>query len=86
MFGMCAYMQMTTRNPDQQGQSPEPAKPGEGISVDQMILPTPSLVAQLTGILTTKRYKYAMVHLYPVSTYSVLSDCKRQQRQMNTSS
>ena len=32
--------------------------PGDVVSVDQMISPTPGLVAQMTGILTTKHYKY----------------------------
>ena len=35
--------------------------PGECVSVDQLVSPTPGLVAQMTGILTTKRYKYATV-------------------------
>lgn len=35
--------------------------PGNCISVDQLVPPTPGLVAQMTGILTTKRYKYATV-------------------------
>ena len=35
--------------------------PGERVSVDQLVSPTPGLVAQITGILTTKRYKYATV-------------------------
>ena len=38
-------------------------KPGEVVSVDQLVSPTPGLVAQLTGILTTKRYKYATVYV-----------------------
>ena len=37
--------------------------PGEVVSVDQMVSPTPGLVAQMTGILTTKRYKYATVYV-----------------------
>ena len=32
------------------------------VSVDQLVSPSPGLVAQLTGILTTKRYKYATVY------------------------
>ena len=35
--------------------------PGELISVDQLESPTPGLVAQMVGHLTTKRYKYATV-------------------------
>jgi len=35
--------------------------PGEVVSVDQLISPTPGFVAQMTGILTKKRYKCATV-------------------------
>ena len=38
-------------------------RPGECVSVDQLVSPTPGLVAQLTGILTTKRYQYATVYV-----------------------
>ena len=31
------------------------------VSVDQLVSPTPGLVAQMTGKLTTQRYKYATV-------------------------
>ena len=40
---------------------PPPTLPGEVVSVDQMVSPTPGLIAQMTGKLTTKRYKYATV-------------------------
>ena len=46
---------------------PPPTLPGEVVSVDQMVSPTPGLIAYMTGKLTTKRYKYATVfvdHLY----------------------
>ena len=38
-----------------------PRRPGQVVSVDQLKSPTPGLVAQMTGILTTKRYVYATV-------------------------
>jgi hypothetical protein len=38
-----------------------PATVGEVVSVDQLESPTPGLLAQMTGKLTTKRYKYATV-------------------------
>ena len=34
---------------------------GELVAVDQLVFPTPELIAQMTGRLTTKRYKYATV-------------------------
>ena len=40
-----------------------PTKPGHLVSVDQLVSPTPGLIAQMTGILTTKRYKYATVYV-----------------------
>jgi hypothetical protein len=36
-------------------------KGGERVSVDQMVSPIPGLIAQINGILTTQRYKYATV-------------------------
>ena len=35
--------------------------PGSLVSVDQLVSPTPGYIAQMTGRLTTKRYKYATV-------------------------
>ena len=36
-------------------------KPGEVISVDQMVSPVPGVIAQMVGFLTRQRYKYATV-------------------------
>ena len=38
-------------------------QPGDKVSVDQMVSPTPGLIAQMTGILTTKRYRYATIYV-----------------------
>ena len=38
-------------------------RPGHVVSVDQLVSPTPGLIAQMTGFLTTKRYKYATVYV-----------------------
>ena len=61
----CQYAKATKRkwrpktakdhNPD------SPTKPGQVVSVDQLVSPTPGLIAQMTGFLTKKRYKYATV-------------------------
>ena len=48
----------------------KPTKPGQVVSVDQLVSPTPGLIAQMTGFLTKKRYKYATVY---VDQYSKLS-------------
>jgi hypothetical protein len=45
-------------------------KPGEKVSVDQLVSPPPGLVAQMTGFLTTKRYKYATVYVDQASRLS----------------
>ena len=36
--------------------------PGQATSADQLASPTPGLIAQMTGKLTTKRHKHATVH------------------------
>ena len=36
-------------------------KPGEVITVDQMVNPVPGLIAQMVSFLTRQRYKYATV-------------------------
>ena len=46
-----------------------PIRPGHIVSVDQMVSPTPGLIAQMTGFLTTKRYKYATVFVDQYSRY-----------------
>ena len=38
-------------------------EPGELISFDQLESPTPGFIVQITGHLTTKRYKYATVFI-----------------------
>ena len=39
----------------------EDLRTGQIVSVDQMVSPVPGLIAQMTGKLTVKRYKYATV-------------------------
>jgi hypothetical protein len=41
----------------------KPTSVGEVVSVDQLESPTPGLIAQMTGKLTTKRYTYATVYV-----------------------
>ena len=48
----------------------KPKNPGNLVLVDQLVSPTPGLVAQMTGILTTKRYKYARVYVDQVTKLS----------------
>lgn len=39
------------------------SKPGEMVSVDQLVSPSPGFIAQMTGKLTISRYKYATVYV-----------------------
>ena len=62
----CLYSKATRRpwrgKTSKQGKEGETAqRPGHVVSVDQLVSPTPGLIAQMTGFLTTKRYKYATV-------------------------
>ncbi len=38
-------------------------KPGDVVSVDQMVSPTPGLIAQMTGFITKERYRYATIYV-----------------------
>ncbi len=57
----------TANNSDE---ATKPSKPGECVSVDQLKSPTPGLIAQLSGFLTTKRYGYATVYIDHASRVS----------------
>ena len=41
----------------------KPTRPGQVVSVDQLVSPTPGLIAQMTGFLTKQRYNYATVYV-----------------------
>ena len=61
----CLYGKATKRawqsKQRKQRQEKKALKPGEVISVDQMVSPIPGLIAQMVGVLTRQRYKYATV-------------------------
>jgi hypothetical protein len=48
----------------------KPTRPGECVSVDRLVSPTPGLIAELSRFLTMKRYKYAMVYVDQASRLS----------------
>ena len=52
--------------------------PGEVILVDQMVSPTPGLVAQMSGRLTKERYKYATIYIDTYSGFSFVNLQKTQ--------
>ena len=47
-----------------------PSKPGEVVSVDQMVSQTPGLIAQMSGLLTRDRYRYCTVFVDHATDYS----------------
>ena len=47
----------------------KPTQPGQVVSVDQLVSPTPGLVAQMSGFLTKERYKYATVYVDQASGF-----------------
>jgi hypothetical protein len=57
----------TTTNIDE---ATKPKLPGECVSVDQLVSPTPGLIAQMSGFLTMQRYKYARVYVDQASRLS----------------
>ena len=63
MFAKAIRRKKPPRNQDNKDESYVPQKPGEVISVDQLVSPTPGLIAQMTGFLTGQRYKYATVYV-----------------------
>ena len=61
----CQYAKQTKRpwrnKPMRQYHCTKIIEPGEVVSVDQLVSPTAGLIAQMTGFITNKRYKYATV-------------------------
>jgi hypothetical protein len=71
MYGKATRRPCRTRSSTNQDEALIPTKPGQVVSVDQLTSPTPGLIAQITGALTTKRYKHATV--LSIDHYSDLS-------------
>jgi Reverse transcriptase (RNA-dependent DNA polymerase) len=74
----CLYGKATKRNwrskhSNNMNAAHVPTRPGEVISIDQMISPTAGLVAQNTGALTKARYKVATVFIDHATDYSYVS-------------
>lgn len=69
MYGKATKRQWRQKSPNNADESYHPTKPGEVVSVDQMRSPTPGLIAQMTGILTTKRYEYATIYVDHYSSF-----------------
>jgi hypothetical protein len=74
----CLYRKATKRSwrskhSNNMHESHVPTRPGEVISIDQMISPTAGLVAQNTGTLTKARYKVATVFIDHATDYSYVA-------------
>ena len=63
----CLYRKATKRawrsKQERQRQWNQALKPGDIISVNEMVSPVPGLIAQMVGFLTKQRYKYATVFI-----------------------
>jgi hypothetical protein len=74
MCGACLYAKKTRKawrgRPTSQTHTRVAAAPGDIVAIDQMVSPTPGLVAQMKGFITKKRYTAATVF---VDHYSNLS-------------
>jgi hypothetical protein len=58
----------------------KPKLPGKCVSVDQLVSPTPGLIARMSGFLTMQRYKYLTVYVDQASRLSFVwlqSNCPR---------
>ena len=62
MYGKATRKAWRRRTKDNTDEAGEPKQPGELVSVDQLISPTPGFIAQMCGILTTKMYTCATVY------------------------
>ena len=67
MYGKATRKAWRRRTKDNSDEAGEPKQPGELVSVDQIIYPTPVFIAQMCGILTTKRYTCATVYVNQAS-------------------
>jgi hypothetical protein len=74
LYGACMYAKKTRKawrgRPTTQTRTRVAAAPGVIVAIDQMVSPTPGLVAQMKGFITKKRYTAATVF---VDHYSNLS-------------
>ena len=73
----CLYSKATKRpwrgKESKQGDGQKvPTRPGQMVSVDQLVLAPPGLIAQMTGFLTTKRYNYATVYVDQLTRFGYI--------------
>jgi Reverse transcriptase (RNA-dependent DNA polymerase) len=73
LYGKATKRKWRSKHANNMQESYVPTRPGEVISIDQMISPTAGLVAQNTGILTKERYKVATVFIDHATDYSYVA-------------
>ena len=71
-YGKAIRKPWRSRTSNNRDEASVKSAPGETVSVDQMISPTPGLVAQMTGMLTNKRYMCATIYVDQYSGYSFI--------------
>jgi hypothetical protein len=70
LFGRATRKPWRHKHSNNEDKVPTPTTPGKVVSVDQMVSPTPGLVAQTSGKHTLARYKYATVFVDHASDLS----------------
>jgi hypothetical protein len=73
LYGKATKRKWRHKHSDNDHEAYVPTRPGEVVSIDQMISPTPGLVAQNTGMLTTARYKVATVFIDQATDFSYVA-------------
>ena len=69
LYGRATFRPLRNKIPNNK-RTPKPiTSPGQKVSVDMLSSPTPSFVAQMTGLLTKQRHRYATVFVYYYSVY-----------------
>ena len=63
LYGKATRRKWRHKSSGNEAESYTPTSPGEVVSVDQMVSPTPGLVAQMSGTLTIERYKCATIFI-----------------------
>jgi hypothetical protein len=63
LYSKATRRQWRHRNSNNKDEAVTPIEPGDVVSVDQLISPTPGLIAQMTGIPTRERYNVATVYV-----------------------
>ena len=78
LYGRATKRKWRHKTPLNKAKIQKITQPGQQVSVDMLYSPNPGFVAQMTGILTRKRYLYATVYVDHFSGFSYLHLQKTQ--------